>query len=92
MVDQWIKNNAEWITHNLEMISSQEEGEGPLVLAQLAIGEAYLYGYISALKNTLTIEDMGKLDKQMEEINSESTYCHYLYVKKNVGSIELNLF
>ena len=92
MVDKWIVNNGERIIQILEVIASQQEGEGPVVLAHLAIGEAYLYGYVAALKNTLTIEDMGKLDKYIEMTSEESTYCHYLYIKKNTENVELNLF
>lgn len=92
MVDQWIKNNAERITQELEVAASQEEGEGPRVLAEQAIREAYLYGYIAALANTLTIEDSEKLDKYIEMTNPETIYCHYLYIKRNTGSVELNLF
>lgn len=92
MVDQWIKNNAINIVNILDSLSSQEEGEGPIVYATRAIQEAYMYGYIAALKNTLTIEDMQKMDKYIETVGTETVYCHYLYIKKNTGSVELNLF
>ena len=92
MVDKWIVNNGEQIIQTLKAIASQQEGEGPVVYAELAINEAYLYGYIAALKNSLTIEDMEKLDKHIEMTSEESTYCHYLYIKNNTENVELNLF